>query len=247
MPDESVHAESPAHDQHVVGRVAALWRYPVKSMAGEPLDEIDISWHGLAGDRRWAFIRPDRQRSGFPWLTIRENPRLWHYRPVFADARRADSSRTEVITPSGDRLDVADPRLAEELGTGVRVLRQDRGIFDDMPLSLLTNQSVASIGNLTRQAIDARRFRPNIVIDTVDGEDYPEDAWVGSVLQIGSTGIRVDQRDPRCAIINVDPDSAERDRAPLRAVARERNNHLGVYGSITRPGRISLGDHVILS
>ena len=68
----------------LVGRVAALRRYPVKSMAAEELDGAEVSWHGLAGDRRWAFIRDGQVRNGFPWLTIRERPELAHYRPRFA-------------------------------------------------------------------------------------------------------------------------------------------------------------------
>ena len=78
----------------VVGRVAALWRYPVKSMAGEELDAAEVSWHGLTGDRRWAFIRAGRVRSGFPWLTIRERPELAHYRLRFAEPDRPNTSLT---------------------------------------------------------------------------------------------------------------------------------------------------------
>ena len=59
-----------------LGRIVGLWRYPVKSMAAEPLDEVEVSWHGLAGDRRWAFVRDGIVRSGFPWLTIRERPEM---------------------------------------------------------------------------------------------------------------------------------------------------------------------------
>src|SRR5882762_8433793 len=66
-----------------VGCVAALWRYPVKSMAGEALEHAQVSWHGVPGDRRWAFIRKDMVSSGFPWLTIRERPDLWRYCPSF--------------------------------------------------------------------------------------------------------------------------------------------------------------------
>jgi hypothetical protein len=117
----------------VVGRVAALWRYPVKSMAGENLDEAQVSWHGVAGDRRWAFVRDGQARSGFPWLTIRELPELAHYRPRFADPGRPDASVTLVRRPSGGELDVADPALAAELGPGVRVIKQNRGVFDTMP------------------------------------------------------------------------------------------------------------------
>src|SRR5690348_8381947 len=113
--------------QPEVGRVAGLWRYPVKSMAGESLEAADVSWHGLAGDRRWAFVRPDMPRSGFPWLTARERPDMSRYRPWFVDRDRPDASTTMVATPAGDDIDVVDPALAAALGDGVRVLRYDCG------------------------------------------------------------------------------------------------------------------------
>ena len=134
----------------LVGRVAGLWRYPVKSMAAEELDGTEVSWHGLAGDRRWAFIRDGQVRSGFPWLTIRERPEMACYRPRFAEPDRPNASLTLVRTPSARELDVADPALAAELGPGVRVIKQDRGVFDTMPLSLLTTQALAGLGR--RQA-----------------------------------------------------------------------------------------------
>ena len=84
---------------HEVGRVVALWRYPVKSMAAEPLETGDVAWHGFAGDRRWAFIRGGVERSGFPWLTIRERPELRHYRPSFSDPERVAASSVLVRTP----------------------------------------------------------------------------------------------------------------------------------------------------
>jgi uncharacterized protein len=83
----------------VVDRVAALWRYPVKSMAAEELDGAEVSWHGLAGDRRWAFIRDGKVRSGFLWLTMRERPEMAHYRPRFADPGRPDASLTRCRCP----------------------------------------------------------------------------------------------------------------------------------------------------
>jgi hypothetical protein len=111
----------------VVGRVVALRRYPVKSMAPEELDGAEVSWHGLAGDRRWAFVRDGQVRSGFPWLTIRERPEMARYRPFYTERARPNASATLVRTPSGGELDVADPALAAELGPGVRVIKQDRG------------------------------------------------------------------------------------------------------------------------
>jgi uncharacterized protein len=230
----------------LVGRVAALWRYPVKSMGAEPLDGAEVSWHGLAGDRRWAFIREGMVRSGFPWLTIREMPQMGLYRPRFAEPDRPDGSRTLVRTPSGAELDVVDPALAAELGHGARVIKQDRGIFDTLPLSLITTETLASLGTLVRFPLDVRRFRPNLLVEAPDGGPFPEDAWVGAVLRIGGMRLRVDKRDQRCVMVNVDPVTSRRDPAVLRAIARQREACLGVYGSTVQPGRVTLGDEVVL-
>jgi uncharacterized protein len=229
----------------VAGRVAALWRYPVKSMAGEELEAVEVSWHGLAGDRRWAFIRDGQARSGFPWLTIRERPELAHYRPRFAEPDRPNASLTLVRTPSGDELDVADPALAAELGPGVRVIKQDRGVFDTLPLSMLTTQTLAGLGRLAGTDLAALRFRPNLVVDARGG-DFPEDGWVGRVLRIGGLRMRVDKRDQRCVMVTIDPVTLRRNPAILRAIARERDARLGVYGSTVDPGRVAVGDPVEL-
>jgi uncharacterized protein YcbX len=229
----------------VVGRVAALWRYPVKSMAAEPLDGAEVSWHGLAGDRRWAFIRDEQVRSGFPWLTIRERPELAHYRPRFAEPGRPNASPTLVRTPGGAEFDVADPALAAELGPGVRVIKQNRGVFDTMPLSLLTTQTLAGLGRLVGTDLAPGRFRPNLLVDA-PGPDFPEDTWVGRVLRIGGLQMRVDQRDKRCVMVTIDPVTLRQDPAILRAIARERGGWLGVYGSTVEPGPVAVGDPVEL-
>jgi uncharacterized protein len=227
-----------------IGRVVAILRYPVKSMAAESLTSADVGWQGLAGDRRWAFIRPDMERSGFPWLTIRERPELWHYRPRFVEADRPDASPTVVRTPAGVELDVLDPALAAELGPGVRVMKQNRGTFDTAPLSLITTQTIAGLAARVAMPLSAERFRPNLVVDATDGDDFPEDAWVGAELQVGGMRMRVDKRDQRCVMINVDPETTARDPAVLRTVARERDACLGVYGTTVAPGPVSVGDPV---
>jgi MOSC domain-containing protein len=223
-----------------VGRVAGLWRYPVKSMAPEELKDVDVSWPGLAGDRRWAFIRPGQERSGFPWLTIRERPDMAHYQP-----RCRETHAVIVRTPAGRELDVADPKLAAELGPGVRVIKQNRGVFDTMPLSLLTTQSLASLEKMTGTPLTAARFRPNLLIDA-PGPDFPEDAWLGRILKIGGLRMRVDKHDQRCVIVTIDPVTLDRDRAILRAIAKERGNQFGVYGTPVEPGRVTVGDPVEL-
>jgi uncharacterized protein len=227
-----------------VGRVAALWRYPVKSMAAEPLEAVEVSWAGFAGDRRWAFVRSGIERSGFPWMTIRQRSNMGEYRPSFVDASRPDDSRTVVRTPTGDELEVVDPALAAELGEGVRVIKQDRGVFDAMPLSLISTQSVAALGALVGSELDPLRFRPNLLIEASD--PYEEETWVGSVVRVGSMAMRVDQQDERCAIVTVDPVTSERNPAVLRAIAQQRDTCMGVYGSTVTPGRVAVGDPVLL-
>ncbi len=229
-----------------VGRVAALWRYPVKAMGAESLEGADVSWHGLAGDRRWAFVRGGVERSGFPWLTIRERPDMGHYRPRFVDPTKPDTSPTRVCTPAGRDFDVVDPTLAAELGHDARVIKQNRGVFDTFPLSLITTQTVAGLGAMVDAELDVQRFRPNLLVEATGRAAFPEDAWVRAVLRIGGATVRVDKRDQRCAVVNVDPVTARQDPSILRTIARERQACLGVYGSTVQPGRVAVGDPVYL-
>jgi uncharacterized protein YcbX len=229
-----------------VGRVAALWRYPVKSMAPEAIERVEVGWHGIAGDRRWAFVRPDQERNGFPWLTLREAPQLARYQPRLVDPARPDATAVRVRTPAGAELDVADPALAAELADGVRVIKLDRGAFDTLPLALLSRQTLAGLGALVGRELAVQRFRPNLLIDGGDGAAYPEDAWVGATLQIGALRTRVDKRDQRCVVVNLDPATGARDPAVLTTIGRARQACLGVYGSVVTPGEIRMGDPVML-
>lgn len=227
-----------------LGRVAAIWRYPVKSMAGESLTEVDVSWNGLVGDRRWAFVRDGMTHSNFPWLTIREQPTMCHYRPSFTDPDRPEASTTIVRTPSGAAFDVTDPALGAELGTSLPVIKTERGFFDAEPLSLITTQTVAALAAKVGAELTPLRFRPNLVVTATDDAPFQEDAWVGSVLRLGGMQMRVDKRDGRCVMVNVDPATTQRNPAVLKAIAAERQACLGVYGSIVEPGHLAIGDAV---
>jgi MOSC domain-containing protein len=230
----------------LVGRVAAVLRYPVKSMAAEPIEDVDVSWHGLCGDRRWAFVRPDLPSNGFPWLTLRQRNDLNDYHPCWTERERPDASAVIVRTPAGARFDVTAPALAAELGEGVRVMKLNRGTFDTMPLSLITSRTVESLGAVLGTDLNVLRFRPNLVIEAFGAAAFPEDEWVGRALTVGTTWMRIDARDKRCVVVNVDPVTGRRDPEVLRAVATHRETCLGVYGSTIRPGRVAVGDSVVL-
>lgn len=236
-----------AQSGRAVGRVVGLWRYPVKSMAGEALDAVEVGWHGFAGDRRWAFVREGVVRSGFPWLTLREREAMRLYRPSFVEPQRPDTSPTVVRTPAGEKLDVTDPALATELRPeGARVIRQDRGVFDTFPLSLITRQTIAGLSEAVGHSLEVERFRPNLLVDADDPVPFVEDEWVGRLLSIGEMRMRVDKRDGRCVVITIDPTTGEREPEILRTVARDRQGCLGVYGSTVEPGRVAVGDRVLL-
>jgi len=230
-----------------IGRVLGIWRYPVKSMAANALTEADVSWHGVAGDRRWAFVRDGLVQSGFPWFTLRERSDLHGYVPSFVDPSRPDKSATRVRTPTGIEYDITDPKLALDLSTApIRLIKQDRGVFDTFPLSLITAQTIAQLSEMTGERLQVERFRPNFLIDTFDAKPFCEDKWVGRELRIGGLRMRVDKRDGRCAVITIDPSTSERNPDILRVVAREREGCVGVYGTTVDPGRVRLDDEVFI-
>ncbi len=135
-----------------VGVVAALYRYPVKSMRGEAIDEGRLWWHGFDGDRRYAFVRTGNA-SRFPWLTGREVPALLRYVPRFADPADPVASPVWVRTPGGDDLPLESDRLREELavrhGAPVHLMQSNRGTFDSMAVSLIGAPTVRAIGGET--------------------------------------------------------------------------------------------------
>lgn len=234
-----------------IGEVEALYRYPVKSMAGERLDGAELGWHGLDGDRRLGLRRVD-DRGGFPWLTASKLPELVLYTPVRREPAAIGNLPTHIRTPEGRELPLFGPELAEEIsrrhGSPVEVMHLNRGIFDEASLSLISSATISEVGRLAGVQLDARRFRPNIVIATVQSVAFEEDQWVGGVLRFGETpggaAIGITNYDERCSMVNLDPDTARPDPEVLKAIVRERNNNAGVYATVIRRGRIEIGQPI---
>jgi uncharacterized protein YcbX len=232
-----------------IGEVEALFRYPVKSMAGERLESAALGWHGLDGDRRLAFRRSD-DRSGFPWLTATKVPELILYTPQWRDGD--GSLPTHVRTPDGRELPLFSEELAADvarrLGSPVEMMHLNRGIFDEASVSLITSTTVAEMATRVRQPADVRRFRPNILIASSRAIAFEEDEWVGGVMTFGeesdAASISITNRDERCAMVNYDPDSARIDAEMLKSIVRERDNKAGVYGATMRRGRIAAGQAI---
>ncbi len=225
-----------------LSRIARIWRYPVKSMAGEALESVAVSWHGLAADRRWAFVRPDHEANGFPWQTIREEPRMCLFSARLRNPERPEASTAEVLTPDGDTVEITDPDLPVQLGAGLRLMRLHRGAFDTMPVSLIGTATVAELCRTAGEPVDPRRFRPNLLVET--DQPFIEDSWVGRTLRIGDTVLRIDRSDKRCVAINVDPETGRVAPELLRLVAKTRASKAGVYATVVEPADVQLGADV---
>jgi uncharacterized protein YcbX len=236
-----------------IGHVEAIFRYPVKSMAGERLDEANLGWYGLDGDRRMAFRRMD-DRSGMPWLTASKLPDLVR----FAPQRREDGPQgdlpTHIRTPDGQEMPVFGEDLATEVGrrygAPVEMMQLRHGIFDEASISVIALDTVREIGRLAGRSLDVRRFRPNVVVRSLRSGPFLEDEWLGGVLSFGEgddgPAITVTMRDERCSMVNLDPDTASPAPQVMKAVVRANQNNAGVYGAVTRSGRLAVGQTIIL-
>lgn len=234
-----------------VGEVEALFRYPVKSMRGESLEVAELGWHGLDGDRRLAFHRAG-DRGGFPWLTASRLPEMILFTPLRTGAAEAGALPTHVRTPEGEELalfgDALSAEIGRRLGSPVEMMHLNRGIFDEASVSVITSTTVDEIARMVARRPDVRRFRPNVLIASSRSVPFEEDDWVGGTLSFGDTGeaatIGITNRDERCAMVNLDPDSARSDGEILKAIVRSRHNLAGVYGTTIRRGRLAVGQPV---
>src|SRR3954471_16784476 len=163
-----------------IGRVQAIFRYPVKSMRGERLDVANLGWHGLDGDRRLAFRRIE-DRSGLPWLTASRLPELLLFAPQRCDSPDGELP-THVRTPDGEDLPVFGEDLARDVGrrhgAPVEMMKLNHGIFDEASISVIAFDTIREISRLASQTPDARRFRPNVLVNLLNPVPFQEDEWV---------------------------------------------------------------------
>ena len=257
----------------IIGTIDSLWRYPVKSMRGEELDEIFVGYPGVYGDRLFAFTTSAAPK-GFPYFTGREQRQMIRYRARFrqpdkatrpvnlleAESRGAaplsatpEELMIDVETPDGSVLAIDDPALADKLRAGLdgkhelNLLRSDRAMTDWGPVSLFSIQTVRKLEEETGSAVDKRCFRANLYLNFASHAAFAEDTFVGRSLRIGSKAvIAIVKRDSRCMMITLHPDTAEKNPAILKNVAQAHGNMVGVYGVVLAEGIVRRGDPVEL-
>ncbi len=235
-----------------IGVVESIARYPVKSMRAEPLQSADIGWIGLHGDRQYAFVRADN-RSRFPWLTGRAVSELVLYKAHYEDPKDPRNAAVRITAPDGAEYAIEDPALLDRLsraaGEPVSLIQVGRGCFDQMPVSVVSTVTRDALTERRGIAVGLQRFRINFVIRANPGIGRESD-WLGRKLQFGDseTGPRLNLGlgIARCAMVTIDPDTAERDPSMLRTVAQDFDNEIGAYGSVETQGVVSVGDRVRL-
>ena len=208
-------------------RLEGLWRYPVKTLAGEPLEMAELTAGGIPRDRIVHVRGPEGVRTS-----------RRHYRLLGLQGS---------LDPDGRPLVNGHPWDSEEALAAVRAaaghdawLEAYDGLerFDVLPLLVATDGAVAAFGR------DIRRLRPNILIGGVEG--MAESAWPGSELHIGDAVVRLDSRRGRCPMTTVDPDTLQRDPGVLRDIVRRFNGQLALNADVLRPGIVRIGDAVTL-
>jgi uncharacterized protein YcbX len=257
----------------IIGKVDSLWRYPVKSMRGEELNEAFAGYSGIYGDRVFAF-RTSANHKGFPYFTAREQRKLLQYRPRFrypdkaarpinlveAESRNANPLLADlaefvvdVETPNGETLAIDDLALIEMLRANidqkhqVTLMRSQRAMTDCRPVSMFSLQSAQQLAEETGTQVDKRRFRANVYVDLTSAKGFAENELVGRSVRIGSKAVvTVLERDSRCMIITLDPDTGDQAPALLKKVAQAHDGMAGVYGAVLVEGMLHKGDSVEL-
>ena len=257
----------------IIGKVDSLWRYPVKSMRGEELQEAFAGYSGIYGDRLFAF-RSSANHKGFPYFTARDQRRLLQYRPRFrhqdkaarpinlidAESKNANPLLADlaelvvdVETPDGKALAIDDPALIEMLRADIdqkhqiTLMQSQRAMTDCRPVSIFSLQSAQQLTEETGTPVDKRRFRANVYVDLISSNGFAENDLVGRSVRLGPKAvITILERDPRCVIITLDPETGEQATAILKKVAQAHDGMAGVYGAVLVEGMVHKGDSVEL-
>src|SRR5256885_8907869 len=218
--------------------VTEIWRYPVKSMAGEPLQSCLVTEDGLEGDRRWALIDWSPNRAG-KWFNIKQHSTLMTYRS------RLVHGTVEVVAPDGSSVRLDDDlvrRFETESSRPLELRDLAGGNFHDSQVLIVNMASVEAFALEAGMPIDHRRFRANFYVGGLEADE--ELSWLGRRLRVGDAELEVTSRCERCQVITIDPDTTEATPELLRLLVERHDERFGVYCRVVRPGGVAVGDFV---
>jgi uncharacterized protein YcbX len=260
-----------------IGTVESLWRYPVKSMRGAEMPEVFMGFAGIYGDRCYAFknsaarkgfpyLNANAQQQMLLYCPQFRYPERASKPPNVIEAASIAPGVTpangdeedmalDIVTPSGEIISIDDPALIKLLGAGIseknqlKLVRSDRALTDCRPVSVISLSTIRQVESESGIALDKRRFRANIYFNFAsESGGFAEDNLVGRRLRIGSKAtMMVLERDPRCKMISLDPDTSEHNPEILRQVAQAHDNYAGVYCAVLVEGLLKKGDPIELA
>ena len=240
-----------------IGTIEMIRRYPVKSMKGEDLDAVFVSYGGLIGDRVYAFV-DEINTSKFPWMTARQKSELLLFKPRFLRAPHVskeypdmDDYALEVETPEGKIFNITNPEFEQYLEQRfikpLHLRFSEKGMWDSRPVSLFGMNTLQQLEKEMNIDLDHRRFRANFYAQWDNGTPFFEDELIGKTIQIGEKlKLMITGKDPRCVIITLDPNTGEKNFDILKHVANRHENSTGVYCVIIREGIVKKGDAIFL-
>jgi len=210
-------------------RVVGLWRYPVKGLLGESLDRLPLDDRGVVGDRWWAIVGADgKLGSGKTTRRFRRMPNLFTMSARTVD----DDVLVRVQRFEGSVRDPETARCVSDVVGEPVTLEPESAVrhHDEGGLHLVTTASLRLL-----DGIDARRLRPNIVLD-VDGTGFVEESWIGSELALGDVTVRITSRMPRCVMPTLAQSDLSFDPSILSKIEDRNDGCLGVVAEVVRPG-----------
>jgi uncharacterized protein YcbX len=256
-----------------IGKIDSVCRYPVKGMRGEDLSEVFLSYSGVYGDRVYGFRTPAAP-AGFPYHTAREHEDLLLYQPRYRypekTMRPPNLAEAEAMAPGitpvhGDRdqfaIDVTTPegvlvplenasfasefKKARDDNAPVYLVYSETALTDCRPVSLISLQTVGALQDEIGAKVDRRQFRANIYMDLENAGGFAENNYVGKTIKIGDKAvIAFLERDPRCKMIALDPDTGDHNPKVLQHLTEKHEGRCGIYAAVLVEGVVKVGDPI---
>ena len=225
-------------------RIVQIWRYPVKSLAGEPLRSTPLDFGGLPHDRRHALIDSDPTRAGKP-LNDRHSQVLLGYGAFVKDGV------VRVRTPAGAEHTLDErawlDAIERDLGKPVTLRSSQEPIHDDSDILVVSAASLRALADEYGAFVNPLRFRPNLIVDDPGLRPFAEQEWLGARIAVGGALLETSSACLRCVVTTIDPETLSGDPAFLRLLAQRHEAKFGVYCKVLTPGEVRLGDELELS
>jgi len=225
-------------------KIKSLWSYPVKSLLGESLQELNLDLRGVVGDRSYA-ITNSKGKFGSGKTTRR----FIRINNLFSLSASSENGFPSITFPNGDIVRVNSPtineKLSEYFGQKLTIEKENKiSHFDDGAIHIVTTSSLSNLQKLmgSTEKIDERRFRANIIIETPD--NLTDNYLIGKTLHIGEVKLEIIKQTERCRMVSLAQFGLEKDKKILKTISQNMELNFGIYAKALNPAIIKVGQKV---